>query len=146
MALAALLLFTGLRASNLQREITTLRSQLRDQQVIVDALQSPGTRLVSLTQASGGPQARLLLDPAGQRAYLVTLALQPLPDNQTYQLWLIDGQTPVSAGLFEVDGQGIGRVVVEADQPFSQYQSIGISIEPDGGSPQPTNVVLLNQL
>lgn len=146
MALAALLVFTNARSSALQREVTELRSQLRDQQVIVDALRSPTTRLVSLAQDSGAAQAQLLLDPGEQRAYLVTSALQQLPDNQTYQLWLIDGQTPVSAGLFEVDEQGVGQVVVEGDRPLSEYQSIGISIEPDGGSPQPTNVVLLNQL
>jgi anti-sigma-K factor RskA len=146
MALAALLVFTSVRSSTLQREITALRSQVRDQQVIVDALRSPATRLVSLTQDNGAAQARLLLDPGGQRAYLVTSALQRLPDNQTYQLWLIDGQTPVSAGLFEVDEQGVGRAVVEGNRPLSDYQSIGISIEPDGGSSQPTNVVLINQL
>ncbi len=146
MALAALLLITSLRTSTLQREITVLRSQLRDQQVIVDALRSPDTRLVSLTQESGASQARLLLDPNGQRGYLVTSELEQLPGNQTYQLWLLDGQTPVSAGMFEIDEQGVGRAVVEANQPLREYQGIGISIEPVGGSSQPTNVVLLNQL
>ncbi len=147
-AMAALLLVVGLRMVRLQEEVSSLRAQLQEHQLIVDVLRSPASRLVSLAGQPGAPtgNAQLLLDPNGKRAYLVTSELRPLSPEQTYQLWLIGDNTPVSMGTFEVSDEGVARVVVQADKPLQQFQAVGVSIEPEGGSPQPTQVILLNQI
>lgn len=146
--MAVLLLFMGFRTTALQQEVASLRGQLQSQQLVVDVLRSPDTRVVALSKQPGVPagDAQLLLDPGRNRAFLVTSALPSLPQAQTYQLWLIGNNTPVSMGTFEVNQQGVASIVVQANQPLSQYQAVGVSVEPEGGSPQPTNVILLNEL
>ncbi len=147
-AMAAVLLVVGLRMVRLQDEVQSLRVQLQEQQLVVDVLRSPDSRLVSLAGQPGAPggRAQLLLDPKGRRAYLVTSELEPLAPEQTYQLWLIADNKPVSMGTFQVGDAGVARIVVQADKPLQQFQAVGVSIEPAGGSPQPTNVILLNQI
>jgi anti-sigma-K factor RskA len=73
--------------------------------------------------------------------------LAPLPSGKVYQFWLIKGDTPVSAGLFSVDTQGRGLLSVSTSEPIGSFDAIGVSIEPEGGSPQPTgDIVMLSKL
>lgn len=130
-----------------QQQLSQFQAQLAEQQPIAELLSVPGTRLVTLT-AQDDPnevQGYLLLKPDARTAFVSTAALAPLPADKTYQLWLIDEQ-PESVGLFGTDPQGVGRIAVEADRPLSEYQLIGITIEPAGGSAQPTTqpIVLTN--
>jgi anti-sigma-K factor RskA len=61
--------------------------------------------------------------------------------DRTYQLWLIPAQGPArSAGLIGGEG-GDRREVVAGD--LSDVATFGLSVEPAGGSPQPTRPVLL---
>jgi len=60
---------------------------------------------------------------------------------------LIDAGGPKSAGLLAVDAHGQGVLIVSSDAEIGSFQSLGISIEPDGGSPQPTgDIVVLSDL
>lgn len=138
----------GTRSVQLQRQVTQLQAQVREQQQVVDVLRGADSQLVALKTQPGAPagQAHLLLDPTQTRAFLVTSGLQQLPASQTYQLWLIGGSTPVSMGTFAVNGSGVATILVNADRPLAQFDAVGVSVEPAGGSAQPTNVVLLNQL
>jgi len=68
-------------------------------------------------------------------------ALPPLPANQTYQAWQIAGGTPVSLGLMSGNA---GIAAFEVD--LSNASAVAISVEPAGGSTQPTNVVLVSEL
>lgn len=55
-----------------------------------------------------------------------------------YQIWLTkDGQRR-SGGLFSVDSSGMGLLVMPVEHSIDLYDSIGITPEPDGGSPGPT--------
>jgi anti-sigma-K factor RskA len=67
--------------------------------------------------------------------------LPPLAPNQTYQAWQIAGGTPVSLGLMSGN---TGIAAFEAD--LSKASAVAISVEPAGGSQQPTNVVLVSEL
>ncbi|MCB0063799.1 MAG: anti-sigma factor [Caldilineaceae bacterium] len=56
-----------------------------------------------------------------------------------YQLWLTkDGQRS-SGGLFSVDANGMGLLVVTLDHALDAYDAIGITPEPASGSPGPTS-------
>lgn len=136
------------QASAQQQQLSQLQAQLDQQRPVAQLLSEPGTKLVTLT-ATDNPnevQGYLLLKPDARTAFVSTAALAPLPADKTYQLWLIDDQ-PESVGLFGTDQQGVGRVAVEAAKPLSQYKLIGITIEPAGGSAQPTTQpIILTQL
>ncbi len=70
-----------------------------------------------------------------------SLALTQAPildaDHQ-YQIWLIKDGKRTSGGVFSVNEDGYGNLEVSADRPLDSFQSFGITIEPRGGSPQPT--------
>jgi len=76
----------------------------------------------------------------------VIAGLATLEPGKTYQVWLIEG-APVSAGLLTVDANGQGVLILTAETAISSFKSIGISIEPEGGSEQPTgDIVVLSDL
>lgn len=59
-------------------------------------------------------------------------------DGQVFQLWLVDDDELVSAGMFATDEEGRGFGVVRADDPVHSFRQIWITLEPPGGSPAPT--------
>jgi anti-sigma-K factor RskA len=83
---------------------------------------------------------RVYLDREGERA-VVALEKMPPPGRGTvYQLWLVrsDGQRE-NGGVFVPDAAGRVLLVVEAQTSWSNYQGMGITMEPaPGGSAQPT--------
>lgn len=64
------------------------------------------------------------------------------PPGKTYQLWVIAGGKPVSAGVFTVDPRsGVARVRVA---PLSApADTFAVTIEPEGGLPQPSGEMYL---
>src|SRR6185369_14134879 len=104
---------------------------------------------VSLKGTNVQPDAhgQLIADPKEQSAVLIVAGLPKLEANQTYQVWLINGNKPVSAGLLTVDENGQGVVIVTSDESISSFKTLAISVEPQGGSPQPTGeIVVANDL
>jgi anti-sigma-K factor RskA len=75
-------------------------------------------------------------DTPATAALVVTRDLHNLPTGRTYQLWLLGGPAPRSAGL--VAGGG-ASVIVETSAADT---GVAITDEPDGGSPQPTTTPL----
>lgn len=63
-----------------------------------------------------------------------------LSQEQTYQAWLIDSQGGrISAGIFHPQtNQTYTTQVITTDKGFSNYVGIGETVEPAGGSEQPT--------
>ena len=104
---------------------------------------------ISLKGTDVQPQAQgqLIVDPNSESAVLVIAGLHQLEAGKTYQVWLIDGGTPVSAGLLTVDENGQGVFIVSSEAAIGSFNALGISIEPEGGSPQPTgDIVVLSEL
>jgi anti-sigma-K factor RskA len=60
-----------------------------------------------------------------------------------YQVWLIDDSGPKSAGILSVDENGQGVLIVTSDSPIGSFSTLGISIEPAGGSQQPTGEIIV---
>jgi anti-sigma-K factor RskA len=141
-ALLATTLFFGARTVQVQQ-------QVQQQQALIDMFESPNMQVASLVppDASTGARLQMAFDPNGHLAQVVVSNLPQLPASQTYQFWLI-GEQPVSGGLFRVDERGVGSFVVESDTPLGQYESIGVSREPAGGSDTPTTdqILLLGDL
>jgi anti-sigma-K factor RskA len=104
---------------------------------------------VSLKGTDIQPQAQgqLIADPNSQSAVIVIVGLTPPEPGKTYQVWLIEGDAPVSAGLLRVDANGQGVLVVTSKSPIGSFDALGISVEPEDGSPQPTgDIVVLSSL
>lgn len=112
------------------------------------ALLSDTTRVVSLEGTDAAPQARGTFYAGRTANLLILTGLQPLSPEQTYELWLIPQEgNPVPAGLVQVDEAGAAIATLEVADPPQGFAAVGLSIEPAGGSPQPTGpIVLLGSL
>lgn len=94
---------------------------------------TPGATTQTVT-ANGSALGQLVRLPDG-RAYLHLS--QPPQSGRVYQMWRLQGKTPVSLGLFE--GQGF---LLTGLPPGT---TVAVSVEPPGGSPQPTATPILVQ-
>ncbi len=75
---------------------------------------------------------------------MVTYDMPSLKPDQSYQLWLIDPSgARTSGGVFTVDAQGRGWLIGHTPKPLSEYKSVGVTVEPSGGSSAPTGPKML---
>jgi len=104
-------------------------------------LQDPEAQQVTQTLPNGAT-ATVVRSPKEHRAVLVTEDLPEPPAGKVYQLWL---QTPsedmVPAGLMPAGGS-----TALLDGNADDAIGVGLSLEPAGGSEQPTEVVALIDL
>lgn len=130
-AAVALLVITNVywagRTAQAEREVAAL-AQLT---------QGPG---IVLDTPSGDYHASGIVyaQPAGNVALLCVYDLPSLEASKTYQAWLIQGDIRVSGGTFRVDENGYGVLLIQADKPLGEFDGLGITVEPAGGSPAPT--------
>lgn len=135
-------LFWGLRVRDLLLIQRSLVARLEQQDTLIALAGTDLLRRVELAPASEATQAAqafVLYAPDHTQAILHVDHFPMLPPDQVYQLWLIRGETRTSGGLFRVDEQGRGTLFIEAPEAFDRFDALGITPEPDGGSPGPTS-------
>jgi anti-sigma-K factor RskA len=118
---AAVALALGFVAIRLSGDLDETRSAL-------EILQDPDARTVALQTGTG----RLVVDPDG-RAVLVLGGLEPAPAGKTYEVWVVEGETPVPAGLFPG-----GERVVHVDGTVDEGDVVAVTVEDAGGAQAPT--------
>lgn len=84
----------------------------------------------------GDAHGRVVAAPSLGQAVFVSSGMEPAPHAHTYELWLIDDDGPAPAGLFDPDDHGRVMHMLEGD--LVATAAIGVTIEPEGGSPEPT--------
>lgn len=135
-------LFSFLQMREIQRQQTTLLQQLKTNQFALSMLAYPSTQAfpISGDNLSGS----VLLDRERNTVALVMWHLPELSDDQTYQAWLIepDGHR-VPAGIFRPQNTSAYTTQpIYAKQEISNFTGVGVTIEPAGGSDQPTGARL----
>ena len=130
---AAALLVVGLFSWSM-----LLRGEVQDLQGRVQSLQNQpqGPQMVELGGAGTEQGARAeLVTLEGDRAVLVVEDMPPVPDGKTYQIWVIEEDVPKPSGFFEPKQDSVASVV---EHPVDGGDVIAVTVEPEGGSPQPT--------
>ncbi len=85
----------------------------------------------------------VLISQDGDSGTLVVDGLPPLADSQQYQVWLIrDGQR-TSGAVFSTDEKSYATTRIRAPGSLLTYSAVDITVEPVGGSPQPTGTKVL---
>ena len=130
-----------------QGENQVLRRELAARDETLAQLRQPGAITIAIGDATGEHPAAvgtLTMNPTTGQAALDVANLPPLHEGTTYQAWMIVGGVPVSAGTFAVDAAGQGHHVMP-QATLGTFEAIGVSLEPSGGSEQPTpgKIVLL---
>ena len=75
------------------------------------------------------------------RAVLVAENLPATPEGEVYETWLMHGDVPEPAGLFEPGDGGDAAAPIEGS--IDKADAVAVTVEPSGGSPAPTSDILL---
>jgi anti-sigma-K factor RskA len=100
-----------------------------------DLLAAPDLRLVT----AGGSAGTVAVSRSRDEMLFLADDLRTLPRDRVYQLWLVDGRGPRSAGTVRPAGDVTSLLV-------SGMQGVGeavLTVEPAGGSPSPTGAPVL---
>lgn len=120
-------------------EVATAREQMES------LLAAPDARTVVVDDDQVG-EVRLVVSVQRGEAMLIASDMQPAPHEHTYEAWVIRDDEMAAAGLFDADADGRVTTMIAGD--FTTASAVGITVEPEGGSPEPTNepvmVVSLN--
>jgi anti-sigma-K factor RskA len=140
-ALALLLLmnlFFFLEMRQIQSQQAGLAQQIKTNQFALSMLAYPSTQAIPI--AADNLSGSVLLDRERNTAALVMWHLPELSSDQTYQAWLIepDGRR-VSAGIFlPQQNTSYTTQPLYPKQDLANFIGIGVTVEPAGGSEQPT--------
>ena len=139
---AAAVLVVGLLSWNvlLQGDVQDLRGQVEEARSANEAQQ---TREIALdgTWAEQGARAEVtaLKD---DRAILVVEDMPSMPEDRTGQVWVIHDDKPLPSGLLDPSGNMAATAITT---PLRGADAIAVTIEPAGGSEEPTSDPVLVQ-
>jgi hypothetical protein len=134
---AVLLVLMSVQISHLNSQVHQFRNAATARPLapaVAAAYQVPH-RQVTLTSATSGATAKILITDTGQ-AYWLASTLPKLSAGRIYQLWALVGGRPVSIGLISRPHAYAAFTVGRA------ARTIMLTNEPAGGTPQPTTAVL----
>ena len=132
LAYAALALALALLAAGL---LATRRTSERERLLVQAALREQGMDL----HGPGEVVGIMVATPEG--SLLAAHGLGPAPTGRTYQLWLIRKAKPVSAGTFQSSD---GLALLETGRSLAGVDAVAVTIEPEGGSLEPTSDPVLS--
>lgn len=144
---ASLLLAAGLyRQTRALNEALAEREQrLAAREATLNALLEPAVQLTTLTATGEAPPVvQVFWNRANHSLVVHTFRLKPAPAGRAYQLWLLpkDGK-PIASAVFDTEPGGhqlVQNISVPPDQPISGF---ALTVEPAGGSPQPTTTPIV---
>jgi len=148
----ALTLLLGYNVRQLRRELAALEADrgrlevlvIRQQQAI-EGLRSPDVRIVSLARFPDAPAGvgRIFWYTAPNVWHFMVYHLPPAPPGKTYQLWFITRDAKISAGTFQTTETGEGALRITIPPEAVQVTAAAVTLEPEGGVPQPTGPIYL---
>ena len=119
----------GLWGLSVSSDLDDSQAALAQARAAAAVLASPDARDVALEQGDG------TLVVSGTDAVLVLSSMDAAPAGKTYEVWVLDGETPVRAGLFPGGG---ARDVVPVDGSVGPGAKVLVTLEPSGGVDAPT--------
>lgn len=105
-----------------------------------------GMRAIVLQNTESAPRASgfVIMSADGQEGVLVVDELPALDSQHEYQLWLVRNGSHTSGGVFPVDEGGYRGMRIDAPQTLLDYSSVRVTVEPAGGSENPTGDTVLD--
>jgi anti-sigma-K factor RskA len=143
-AATALLAFTAgylfKKNADLARERDKLLKEIAARGAQVDDILSPRTRIIAMV-GDETPQAnaKVFWDTKSQEWAIHIFDLPAPPSDKDYQLWYVTQNAKISAAVFRTNEQG--QFVLKLTLPPEALVGLAataVTLEPRGGSPQPT--------
>jgi anti-sigma-K factor RskA len=120
----------GIWAASLSSSLDDERAASAQQDDVITLISDPESVFFPVTGADG-----TLVVGRNDESALVLRNLEPAPAGKTYEVWVIEGETPTPAGIFEGGG---ATSLVSVGQPVPEGAVVAVTVEPDGGVDQPT--------
>lgn len=144
-AAAAVVIVAALTVASFSRQVALLQQRIAAQEQVLAILAGP-TAKSSVLSGSVEASVRFVYDPARGEGALVVSNLRDPGQQFIYQLWLIAGAVPESAGVFRPHA---GRpIILPVSADFTRFQAVAISIEraPLGAARPTTTPILLARI
>lgn len=152
LAVAASLTLTVLTWRSLQSEradraqlasmLDSVRSDLAVRDSTIAAFFGPEVHVVSLSPTGEKPSMRVFWNHTRNMFIVTAFNVPRAPVGKTYQLWAIaKNKAPISMGTFNTDASGRVTAILAVGPEINNAGFIdlcGLTMEPEGGSPQPT--------
>lgn len=125
------------------RQLAVERAQLRHQVAALEdtlsLIRGPGTRVIQIPVTTGGQVGAVTIfaDSTTHRWLIACHGIAPNAPGQVYQLWFITERGMRSAGLMPMPDSHPMVVAVGMPQDAGHVMGAAMSIEPQGGSPEP---------
>ncbi len=128
-----------------QAEIGALQTQVAQREELIQFLSDPQVRLVNLAglPPSTGARGQLLWNPLSRKGLLLATGLPQIPVDKAYELWGIAGTEPVAAGVFMVNERGLALFRLPTLPESKTFEKFAVTLEPAGGVPKPTGTMVL---
>ena len=143
---------TGAYAYQLRQQLTLVRSDLErvtaenlELARVMDVVGSPRLRVIALAGQTAAPkcEGHVLWSPESKKAVFYAYGLPKPPAGRDYQLWVIEGGTPRSEGVFPVDEHGQATHVLPDVPDPASVGAFAVTLEPAGGLAQPSGEIFL---
>jgi anti-sigma-K factor RskA len=125
-----------------ETDLAAARADIARMDSTVAAFLGPEVHVVSLSEPQRKPAVRVFWNHTRNVFIVTAFELPPAPPGKTYQLWAMPkGKTPSSMGTFQTDANGRATRVLAVASAITDAGFIddcGLTLEPAGGSPQPT--------
>ena len=141
---AALVIVIGIQyRAHLKQE-----AQIAQNQAVFEILKSPNLEVVQMAGLGVSPNSigKVFWDKNTGQAVVQFIDLPKPPEGKDYQLWVISGNTPISAGVFSfADDKGSLYFQTETlgEKDPAKIQAFAVTLEEKGGVPAPAGEMYL---
>ena len=120
------------------------RQRPMPQDELTALLRTPAIKAVALagTEMRRDASGTLFYDSKTKRVWFYALNLPANPDGTAYQLWAMH-EKPTPVGVFQIGTGATSHIFAKPFPTFASAKKFAVSLEPSGGSPEPTGPLYL---
>jgi anti-sigma-K factor RskA len=132
------------RAAAAERDTIEARRVADDAQIAYVILAAPDAVRIDLSGKGSASASTGRAMWSRARGMVFTASNLPAaPEGKVYQVWVLSGDTKLSAGLLTTDASGRGAAVFQTSPNIPPPTAVAVTLEPAGGVPQPTGEIHL---
>jgi anti-sigma-K factor RskA len=126
------------RLDTAEQEAVAARRLVASTQTPIAVLTAPDVKRIDLSGQASAPQAAARAFWSRSRGLVLTASRLPAPPaGQTYQLWVVTAQSPISAGLLKPDSNGDITAAFETPSTIPEPVAMAVTLEREGGVASP---------
>jgi anti-sigma-K factor RskA len=127
-----------------QQAVARMQEQLTQDQQITVFIAAPQTVHRALSGSDRRARATMYMQPDSTQAVLVVEGMPRLEPGSIYQFWLAKAGLQVPSKAFNVTGDGLAVVPIQAPAPVNQYDQVMVTIEQVSDAKTPSDRVVLS--